>query len=382
MATDQTYSDKLKIYEVAGRRSLRRYIDFPLDLYRNDPNFVFEPFRLQREFLSSKNPFFRHSSARLLLAEIDGVVVGRIAAITNTVHNKVYNDQAGFFGFFDCINDYDVARALFDEMVSQHKLSGFTKIIGPTNFTTNDSAGMLVSGFGSPPVVMMPYNKSYYNDFLARYGFRKETDLSSYFIDDTVLTSPKFEKLAGFLSSRLGTFGISFRSIDFGNYDKELRMACSIYNESNKDNWGFIPLTEREFLHTGHQFRQFVPANLMIIALRENNIIGFVVALPDLNQAFSHIPDGRFLPFGFIKYLRYRKQITGSRILILGVQENFRNAGIDFMLYKKIQENLAKHGIRSGEACYVMENNQNMHSILSKLGAQRVKEYRIYSLGL
>ncbi len=372
----------VRVLEVTTKSDMLRFIKLPQQLYKGDPNFVFEPIFLQKEFFSHKNPFFTHSSARFFLAEFNGVLVGRIASIINTIHNKTYNENIGFFGFFESINNYEVAKILLNIVIDIHRIAGFNRVIGPTNFTTNDSAGLLISGFDSPPVVMMPYNKPYYADFLKRYGFNNETDLSSYLMDDVILTSERFKNLADGITSKLSANGITLRNINYRSLNKELVSACSIYNESNKDNWGFIPLTEAEFVHTGNLFRQFVPQDLILLAVKANEIVGFAVALPDLNQIFRKIPSGKMLPFGFIKYLWHKKKISNSRILILGVEQSLRKSGIDVILYKKMQENLALHGIYSGEACYVMENNKAMNSILNKLGAKKVKEYRIYNYEL
>lgn len=372
----------LEVYEAVNKRDMHRFIQLPMELYKGDPNFVFEPVSLQKEFFSRKNPFFTHSSARYFLAEYNGVLVGRIASIINTVHNKTYNETTGFFGFFECVRNYEVARQLLDTVARVHLQAGLTSILGPTNFTTNDSAGMLIQGFDSPPVIMMPYNKPYYADFMTKYGFKKEIDLSSYYMTDSLLSSGRFVSMTDQLKARLAVNGVSFRNIDYSNLRQELKAACLIYNESNRNNWGFIPLTEAEFVHTGKLFSKFVPNDLIILAERNGKIVGFAVALPDLNQVFMRISSGKMFPFGFMKYLKYRKKITGSRILILGVDQSLRHSGIDVVLYKQIQENLAKHAIYSGEACYVMESNKAMHSILVKLGGIQLKQYRLFRYDL
>lgn len=370
----------IRVIEVFSNDELNQFINFPRVLYSGDKNFVFEPVVLQKEFFSEKNPFFRHSSAGYFIARSNGRVIGRIASILNTVHNKIYQEKTGFFGFFETIDNYEVARLLLDAVLQKHKKSGFSKIIGPTNFTTNDTCGMLISGFDTPPVVMMPYNKPYYNEFLSRYGFVRETDLSSYYIDDNALTSPAFEKLAERVALKLADQGITIRHIDYKQLDQELIPICELYNQSNRNNYGFIPLTVEEFLYTGRQFKKFVPENLMLLAEKGSEKMGFISALPDLNQCFSHIRSGRLFPTGFLKYLWYKRKIDYARILILGVREEYRNIGIDILLYKRIQENLALNGITHGEACYVMEDNVKMRSIMEKIGGIKIKEYRIYKL--
>jgi len=158
----------------------------------------------------------------------------------------------------------------------------------------------------------------------------------------------------------------------------EIRSLREVYNQANKDNWGFLPLNEMEFRETALQLRQFVPEKMILVAENKKQMIGFIVAIPDLNQVLSHIKSGKLWPFGILKFLWYKRKINNARILILGVIEEFRNKGIDIILYKKIQENLTTMGIYHAEACYVMENNLKMKSIIEKIGGISVKKYRIY----
>lgn len=369
---------EIDIIKVSNRNELSQFIDFPKDLYKSDPNFIFEPTSMQKEFLSTKNPFFDHSNATYYLAKVENKLVGRIASIINTAHNEVYNEKTGFFGFFEVIEDYNIAKVLIDTVVNDHHKNGFDSIIGPTNFTTNDSCGFLISGFESPPVVMMPYNKPYYNDFIMEYGFEKIMDLSSYSIKQEVFLSPSYVEFEKRIRSKIAPKGITIRTINYKNFDQELISFREVYNQSNANNWGFIPLSEREFKHTAYQLKQFVPEKFMLIAEKEGKQIGFLVALPDLNQVFSRIRSGRLFPFGFIKFLWYQKKVNNSRVLILGLLDEYRNKGIDFMLYKKIHENLTSMGIYQSEACYVMESNIKMNSILNSIQGTCIKKYRIY----
>jgi hypothetical protein len=370
----------IKIIEVSTSHEMDLFINFPRELYKFDKNFTFEPVSMQKEFLSSRNPFFEHSQARYFLAMSDNRVYGRIASVINTEHNRTYNEKTGFFGFFESVENYDVAKLLLDKVTEAHRQSGFQKIIGPTNFTTNDSCGMLISGFEDPAVIMMPYNKHYYNDFLLRYGFVKEMDLSSYLIKNSFFRSAHFTELVSRIEVKLFESDITIRQIDFKKLDKEIIPFCRVYNQSNTNNWGFVPLNETEFKYTANQLKQFVPENLALLVEKNSDLIGFIVALPDLNQVFRKIKSGKLFPFGFLKFLWYRRKIDNSRIMILGVLKEYRNIGIDIVLYYRIQENLASFGINQGEACYVMENNCSMNSILRKLDGKDVKKYRIYKL--
>ncbi len=373
---------RLQCIEIKDKKGIKRFITFPRALYKNDPNFIFEPLLIQRPFFSRSNPFFDHSQVRFFLAQKGGIMVGRVAVVTNTVHNETYHERTGFFGFFDAVYDHDVAKILLDKVVEIHTQNGFGKIIGPTNFTTNDSCGVLISGFEHPPVILMPYNKPYYNDLLLRYGFEKEVDMASWRFDDRVIGRPFFGRPIGGIEQKLAASGITIRNIKYKDLQQEIVQMREMYNRANIDNWGFVPLNQSEFRHMTGQLKAFVPERMVLLAEQDRKQVGFLVTLPDMNTAFRHIRSGKLLPFGWIKLLRHKRKITGVRILILGIDPLFRNRGVDIMLYEKLRRELIRMGFCSGEACYVMENNRAMNAILSKSGCTKVKEYRLYGIDL
>src|ERR1035437_6389450 len=171
----------ITVKKVTTSNDLSDFIDFPHHLYKNDSNYVPELFIAQRDLLDSKkHPFFKHSKLDLFLAKKDSIVVGRIAAVRNNNHINYTNSKEGFFGFFDVVDDYSVAEKLFDKASEWVKNEGLTSIVGPTNFSTNETCGLLVDGFDSPPVVMMTYNKNYYQEYVEKYRFRKKMDLIAY----------------------------------------------------------------------------------------------------------------------------------------------------------------------------------------------------------
>jgi GNAT superfamily N-acetyltransferase len=369
----------IEISEVKSISGFRRFIHFPNILYRDDPNFVPELFVSQKAmFNRKKNPFFAHSKVDFFLAFKENEVAGRIALIRNNNHIIHTGEKCGFFGFFESIEDYEVAKALFDKAITWLKNEGLNWLIGPENFSTNDSCGVLISGFDKPAIALMPYNKRYYDGFLQKYGFVQEMDLCSYFINDKVLTSQAIRRIVKHFSEKLSASNILVRSINFKLFDQEISSLRNVYNQANTGNWGFLPLTEKEFREMALLLKQFVPEKLVLIVEKENQQIGFLVAIPDLNQVLIHIKSGKLLPFGIIKYLWYKRKINKLRILILGVLPEFRNKGIDIILYKKIQENAASMGIYHAEACYVMDDNLLMKSIIEKIGGVIVKKYRIY----
>jgi GNAT superfamily N-acetyltransferase len=196
------------------------------------------------------------------------------------------------------------------------------------------------------------------------------------------LQTPWLGRNAEKIPGRLSAKGISIRNITYRELEKDIAEMRQVYNESNRNNWGFIPLDEEEFRYMAGQFRQFVPEELVFIAEKDGQQIGFLVTLPDLNQVFRRMPSGKLFPFGIIQYLWYRRKISKVRITILGLLDAYRNLGIDLVMYEKLRQQLHRLGYQEGEACYVMENNGVMQSIIQKAGCEKIKEYRIYSLKL
>jgi GNAT superfamily N-acetyltransferase len=372
----------MEIAEVTNKKLLRRFIGFPYQLYKNDPNYVPELVISQKKMLSDKNPFFEHSQVKLYLATDKKKVTGRIAAIHNRPHNRLYNENTAFFGLFEVEDSFEVFMSLIGHVIEWARSEGFNRLMGPANFTTNDSCGFLIDGFEKKPVIHMPYNKDYYPDFFERYGFRKAMDLYAYEITAQDLKKHIKEKLLRRIEQKLLLEGIGIRPVRFSEMDSEIMKLREVYNASNADNWGFIPLTEEEFRSMAIDLKSLIPEKLILFAEKDEKVIGFVVALPDFNQVFQHIHSGRLLPAGIFKFFWYKGKINKARILILGVLNGFKNKGIDLLLYKRLQENLGTMGIYQGEAAYVMENNIRMNSILQKIGGRVVKKYRMVCMNL
>jgi ribosomal protein S18 acetylase RimI-like enzyme len=367
----------MEIRKVLSKKDLKRFIRFPHQLYKRDENYVPALNMVVKSMLSKKNPFLQHSEIAMFLAIKRGVVVGRIAAIYNKTHLDTYHDNTGFFGFFDVINNVSVAKKLFE--IGEQWLSnkGITKIIGPTNLTTNDSCGFLTDGFQYPPMILMPYNKAYYNDLCVQLGYEKLMDLSSYNIENYT----SLEKYPHIYSKALQTLEanrIKIRNISSKTFAKDMEQLRFVYNKSNEKNWGFMPLNEEEFQAMADELKMTTPWDLTLIEEKENEIIGFLIAIPNLNQIFKIIKNGKLFPFGFLKLLTKKRSVDSARIMILGVLDEYRDMGIDLVLYQHIKEALNKHKIFQAEACYVLENNKRMNSILNKLSHGVIKRYRIY----
>lgn len=370
----------VQIAPVRTKADRKRFIDFPHDLYTDDPNYVPELYLDQKDVLSEKkNPFFQHSKMELFLARSNGKIVGRIAAIRNNNYIKAAEKSVGFFGFFDVIDDYTVCKKLLDTAKAWLKNEELNGMIGPANPSLNDTAGLLIDGFDEPPTVKLTYNKPYYQTFLERYGLTKSMDMFSYRIhQDSV--SKKSLALAERLEERLEKRGVTIRQVDLKNFKTEARSIREIYNGAWDSNWGFVPATLEEFDHLAEGLKLIVDKKYVYIAEKAGQPIGFVVALPDMNQVLINVKRGRLLPFGIFKILTQRRKINRIRIILLGVLDEYRRLGIEAIFYAKIIKNGIANGMITGDASWILENNAMMRKGLENLNAEVDKTYRMYEM--
>ena len=367
----------MEIQKVQTKQALMRFIHFPHQLYKNDENYVPELNMITEKMLSKKNPFLKHSEIALFLAIKDGNVLGRIAAIYNKTHLETYRDNTGFFGFFDSVEDRLVAEKLFKTCEQWLGERGIKRVTGPANLTTNDSCGFLLEGFQYPPMVMMPYNKAYYNWLCTQSGFTKLMDLNSYLMD-TCFSFEKYGKIYSRSMDFMKTNRIKIRNLSEKTFQTDIAKLRPVYNKVNENNWGFMPLNDEEFYAMAEDLKTATPFDLTLIVEKEDEIVGFLIAVPNLNQAFQFIKNGKLFPLGILKLLYYQRKIDTARIMILGVLDEYKSMGIDLVLYKSIQAAFEKRNIITSEACYVLESNQRMNSILKKLSNGIIKKYRIY----
>jgi len=372
----------IQVTPVGTKRQLKAFIDFPHDLYRHDRNYVPELFIAQRDLLTpGKHPFHEHSSMQLFMAAKDGKPAGRIAAILNNNHNRFNKCNEGFFGFFDCVDDPDLARELLDTAAGWLREKGVDAIIGPVNFSTNETCGMLAEGFDLPPVAMMTYNYPYYNRLVEQSGFRKKIDLIAYRIDAHDFED-KPARMLDTLSQRLEQKGFRLRNVNLKNFKSELDGIKEVYNKAWDKNLGFVPMTDREFDYLAKDLKMILDPDFCMVAEYEGKIVGFSLCIPDINQVLIRIPKGRLLPTGIFRLLFQRRKINGVRVIALGVLEPYRKLGIEAVFYGGIIKNGRKKNMQSAEASWILEDNFLMNKAILNINGKPYKKYRIYEKAL
>jgi GNAT superfamily N-acetyltransferase len=359
---------------VVGRRDLAEFVALPYALHARDPHWTPPLRRDVRALLDpAKNPFWEHASRELFLARAGGRVVGRVAAIDDRLHLETHGDGAGFFGFFESVDDRATATALLDAAAAWLRARERRTMRGPVSPSLNDEAGLLVEGFETPSVIMMPHNPPYYRALLEGSSLVKARDLIAFHNTHTTLP----ERLVAATEIVGKRYGVSCRRIDMKRFADEVALLKRLYNSAWERNWGHVPLTDREIDHLAGQLRPIVVPELVVFAERAGEAIGFAAAVPDLNVALRANRSGRIVP-GLLKVLWASRRITRIRVLLLGVLPEWQGKGIDALLYRRVWEHGRKKGYDWAEGGWVLEDNHAMVNGLVRMGFAPYKTYRVY----
>lgn len=365
----------LEVRLIDSKAEFKKFIKFPWSIYRNYPNWV-PPLLMDRRKLidKKKNPFYKHSESEFFLAHRDGKIVGRIAAIINHNHNKEHNDNIGFFGFFESINDQQVANALFTTSKQWLKARGVDAMRGPANPSVNDEYGLLIDGFNRPPILLMPYNPPYYSTLIEGTGLAKAKDLYAYHVCREKAISEKLSRVTEMVRQREG---LTFRSIDMKRFKEEVNTIKDLYNRAWQYNWGAVKMTDEEFDFLAKDLKPVIVPELVIIAEFKGEPVGFSLSLPDLNTALKYNKKGHLIP-GIARLMWHKKKINWVRILVLGVVRERQKTGAASVLFYETAKRCSENGYPDGEASWVLEDNVMMNRAAEFLNADRYKTYRIY----
>jgi len=303
-----------------------------------------------------------------------GETLGRVCAVINRLHNEFHQDRVGFFGFFESVNNTDVARALFDRAGDHLAARGFDVMRGPMNFSVNDEIGMLIEGFETPPVVMMTHNPPYYNDLVGACGFVKAKDLIAYELHQGHINDRILETGAKLLARHK----LRIRPIEKKNFWQEVEYICDVYNNAWSANWGFVPMTKAELKTLAQTLRLIYDPRLVFFAESENGVpVGFSLALPDIHVLFKRM-NGTLFPTGLFKLLAGLRKIHRARVILMGVNPDFRGRGVDLAFYYLTYKLGTEAGYNWGEFSWILEDNRMMNDAALGMGAKPYKKWRIW----
>lgn len=375
----------LTVRPVSGRRDLRRFVKTPFSIHRDHPKWV-PPLIMERmKFLNrSKNPYFDHAEVELFIAERDGEAVGRISAQIDARWDEYRGGNDGQFGFFETIDDPEVATALLDAGCDWLASHGREKVYGPMDFTTNDELGILIEGFEHRPVILEPWHPPYYHRLVEGAGFSKAMDLLMWHLKMGKLAEglkfhPAIHEAA---QKSLDEHDITIRSMKKSDMAGEVARFHEVYNEAWGDNWGFVPITDDEVKFHAADLKRVLDEDWAMIAeTADGEVVGAALTLPDINQVLAKM-NGRMLPLGWLKFLRGKPKIDVIRILALGVKKKWQHTGVAAALYVRHMETTDPDGVMTGEAGWILETNEAMNRALEGMGGEVTKKFRIYEKSL
>ncbi len=368
----------LEILPVRGRRDFRRFINYAYTRNAGDPTWV-PPLRLgEHDRLNPrKNPFFAHADVELFIAVQDGRVAGRVAAIDDRLHNETHGDNLAMFGLFEA-DDAEASRVLLAGAEAWAVARGRSAIRGPINPSMNDSCGLLVDGFDTRPMLLMPHNPREYASFIEGCGYAKVKDLFAWIYD---LDRPVPEVVRRLAERRRERLALTIRRIRMSEFLREADRLRELYAGAWEKNWGFVAPTVEEFRHIAKDMKLIFDPNFGVVAEADGRLVACAIALPDINQALVGT-DGRLFPLGLARLLGRKRCIDQGRLLLLGIDPAYRSHGLFPLLLIELHRQISGTAYKRVEFSWVLEDNHDINRPAAEGGARRYKTYRIYQKAL
>ena len=370
---------RLEIVPVASKAELERFIRVPMRINEHDPNYIAPLMFERREALSPKhNPFFEHADVQFWLARRGGRDVGRISAQIDHLARTDPSAPAGYFGMIAAEDDAAVFAALFETAEAWLRGKGRAVALGPFNLSINEEVGLLIDGFDTPPMLMMPHDAPFTARRIEEQGYAKAKDVYAYISGVPTFTPGVQARL-----NRPLPPGMVLRPVRMNRFDEDLRLLVDIWNDAWSENWGAAPITESETKYLGQSLRLILHPRLLWFLEIDGEAVGFGALLPNLNEATFDLA-GKLAPFGWAKLL-WRLKVRGvkrGRVPLMGVKKKFardrRGIFAPFVILDAIRREGVKLGITEAEYSWILEDNMPMRHILEGFGARIYKTYRLY----
>lgn len=365
----------LQILPVQSRRDQKAFIHLPWVIYKDDPYWVPPLISEMKTWFKRNHPFYEYGEMQFFIAKMNTQVVGRIAAINNPLYEQHHGINMGFFGFFESINDQNVANALLEAAEKWLNHRGITQIQGPANPSSNYEIGLLIEGFEDSPRIMMTYNPPYYEQLILNFGFKKVKNLLAYKVDAAeALKNKKLQRVVGLAKKR---YGLTVRNFDLKNLKQEVMHLKKVYNAAWEPNWGHVPFTDKEIDAMAAGLKPIAESKLLVFGEIDGEVVAIGLALLDYNFILKQM-NGRLFPFNFIKMFTQKKHIKWSRVLTLGVEPKHQKKGIDGILCYELLKAAVEMGVPYGEGSWVLEDNEMMKRSMQNFNGVVYKKYGMY----
>ena len=373
-------STSYEIRQHAASSRLRDFVRAGHEVFRDDPSWVAPlDLELMARLSPRMNPFYKRGEATFFTAHQSGRIVGRCSAQIDHEHQRLHGDGAGFFGFFDTIDDVGVAHGLLDAAAGWLRARGAKKMMGPFSLYANEEIGLLVEGFEHPPVMLMAHSRSYQGALCEQCGLEKEKDLLAYRFDKRPMPRRALKAWEDVRAMP----EVKLRSVSLANLAREVELIMDVYNDAWAGKWGFVPALPDEVRKLGSELRLVIDPDMAFIAEVDGETAGVCVVLPNLNEALAGL-NGKLLPLGLFKVL-YRMKVkhpVSARLMILGIKEKFRKqrryGGLSAAMYVETAQRAYAKGYQWGELSWTREDDHPINSGIRLMGAHVYKRYRVY----
>jgi hypothetical protein len=354
-------------------------------VFAGDPQWV-RPldFDIVQRLDPKKNPFFKRAEAMYFTAWRGDALVGRCSASVDPEYLKLHQNDTGFFGFFDTIDDDAVGRALIDRAAEWVRGKGMKRLSGPFSLYPNEEVGVLVEGFDTPPNLMMAHSRAWQGRVAEASGLTKEKDLYAWRYD--VGETPK-RALRAIEALKADAPEIKLRSLKKSRLEAELKVILEIYNDAWEGKWGFVPAVPDEVAKMAEDLALVIDEDLAFIAEIEGRPVGMCILLPNLNECIPDL-DGALFPFGWAKLL-WRLKVTrpkSARLMLLGIRKELRNVRrympLSVVMYAEVLARGRAKGYQWAELSWTREDDSPINSGIANMGAKIYKRYRVYERGL
>ncbi|TNE87778.1 MAG: N-acetyltransferase [Deltaproteobacteria bacterium] len=368
---------RVQIHEVHMPADFKKFAKSWWPIYADDPHWVPPLLSDLKGTLAPTNPYFKRARSKFWTATRDGQIVGTIAATVDDTQQET-EPGVGYFGFFEFIEDEDIARALFNAATAWLTEEGMTVARGPYNLSPNHEFGLLIDGFDTDPSLFNPHNRDYYQGIYESMGLAKAMDWYCYWMDKGPVPE-RIERISERFMKRHPN--IEIRTLNMANYDEELRWFYDIYNDAWEENWGHVKISEEEFFYKAKDLKQIIDPKLCFWAMVDGKPAAASITFLEYNQVAKKM-NGSLFPFGWWHFLTGRSKIDALRVFVLGVKKEYAKMPLGAPLYIATWKEGLTRDIRGADASLVLENNVGMRGALEKLGARIYKTYRTYEMPL
>ncbi|QPC82011.1 hypothetical protein G4Y79_20335 [Phototrophicus methaneseepsis] len=371
------------IRKIETPRDFKAFFEFPWVLYKDDLHWVPPLVSVRKELLDrEKGPAWEYIEGELFGAWRGEQMVGTIAGFVSHRHNQFNDDNVGWFGFFEVYDDQEAATALLNAAAEWVFSHGYDAILGPANMTLHEECGLLIENFDDP-VILMPYNKSYYQKLVENAGFGKSMDVVSFYFDrEMAQEAGAADRMAKITKRARERSGITIRPIDAKRKKEEFQLFRDLYNDAWINNWGFVPMTDRELDALVESLGQFFDPSMAFFAEVNGEPAGFALAIPNFNEVLKlgYPRPGTPEIFTLLKVLWYwkvQRVITGTRLPLLGVKQEYRDTPVVICLIEAVFRAITESRYGYIDCGWVLETNP-LVKLTTTLGLKIYKTHRFY----